>query len=87
MSEVCKLATLLLVMPATNAMSERSFSCLRRVKSYLRSTMTQTRLNNVMVLHVYKDLTDKLNLIDTANEFVKGSEHRETVFGTFLATD
>ena len=87
MSEVCKLVSLLLVMPATNATSERSFSCLRRVKSYLRSTMTQTRLNNVMVLHVYKDLTDELNLIDIGNEFVKGSAHRETVLGTFLATD
>ena len=84
MSEVCKLVS---VMPATNATSERSFSCLRRVKSYLRSTMTQTRLNNVMVLHVYKDLTDELNLIDIGNEFVKGSAHRETVLGTFLATD
>ena len=87
MSEVCKLVSLLLVMPATNATSERSFSCLRRVKSYLRSTMTQTRLNNVMVLHVYKDLTDELNLIDIGNEFVKGSAHREIVLGTFLATD
>ena len=44
-------------------------------------------LNNVMVLHVYKDLTDELNLIDIGNEFVKGSAHRETVLGTFLATD
>ena len=49
--------------------------------------MTQTGLNNVMVLHVYKDLTDELNLIDIGNEFVKGSAHRETVLGTFLATD
>ena len=32
---------LLLVMPATNASSERSFSALRRVKTYLRSTMSQ----------------------------------------------
>ncbi len=32
-------------MPATNASSERSFSALRRVKSYLRSTMLQERLN------------------------------------------
>lgn len=44
LSEVCKLLKLLLVMPATNATSERSFSSLRRIKSYLRSTMNQERL-------------------------------------------
>ena len=31
----------LLVMPASNTTSERSFSALRRVKTYLRTTMTQ----------------------------------------------
>lgn len=34
LSEVCKLNKLVLVMPATNAVSERSFSALRRVKGY-----------------------------------------------------
>ena len=38
-SEVCVLLKLILVMPSTNAVSERSFSALRRVKTYLRSTM------------------------------------------------
>ena len=73
-SQVCTLASLVLVMPATNAVSERSFSCLRRVKSYLRSTMTQNRLNNVMVLHVHKSRTDQLCCTDIGNEFVKGSQ-------------
>ena len=87
LSEVCTLASLILVMPATNAVSERSFSALRRLKSYLRATMTQTRLNNVLVLHVHKNLTDQLCLIEVGNEFVKGSSHREDLFGTFLPTD
>ena len=34
------LVSLILVMPATNATSERSFSALRRVKTFLRTTMT-----------------------------------------------
>lgn len=87
LSEVCKLVSLVLVMPATNAVSERSFSSLRRIKSYLRSTMTQTRLNNVMVLHVHKNRTDELCLTTIGNEFVKGSSHRETLFGKFLPSD
>lgn len=48
-SEVTVLLKVILVMPATNAISERSFSALRRVKSYLRSTMTQERLNNILI--------------------------------------
>ena len=37
-SQVLTLLHLILVMPATNASSERSFSMMRRVKTYLRST-------------------------------------------------
>lgn len=87
MPAVCTLASLILVMPATNAVSERSFSTLRRVKSYLRSTMSQARLNHTMLLHIHKNHTDQLDLIDIGNEFVKESPHRHSVFGTFLQTD
>ena len=83
LSEICIIAKLILVMPATNAVSERSFSALRRVKTYLRSTMKQTRLNHLMILHVHKDITNSLNLNDIGNEFVRCSEHRLSVFGHF----
>ncbi len=81
MSEVCKLVKLLYVMPATNAESERSFSTVRRIKSYLRSTMSQQRLNHLMLLNIHKSFTDKLNLVDVANDFIAGNEHRKNVFG------
>jgi len=45
---IFKLIHLLRVIPAT---AERSFSCLRRVKMWLRSTMSQTRLNSIVILH------------------------------------
>ena len=53
---------------------------MRRVKSYLRSTMSQERLNS---LHVHKELTDKIDLNSVANEFVSKSERRLHVFGNF----
>ena len=62
-------------------------NALRNVKSYLRSTMTQKRLNHLMVLYVHKNLTDSLDLVQVSNEFVSGSEHRMTVFGTFDTSD
>ena len=87
LSEVCTLASLILVMPATNAVSERSFSSLQHLKSYLRSTMSQTRLNNLMVLHIHSNCTDQLCLTEIGNKFIQGSTHRETIFGKFLPTD
>ena len=40
-SQVLTVLHILLVMPATNASSKRSFSALRRVKAYLHSTMSR----------------------------------------------
>ena len=87
MSEVCVLVSLIIVMPATNTTSERRFSALHTVKLYLKSTMTQTRLNSIIILSTYNHLTDKLDLIEIANQFVRGSEHRMTIFGTFSQSD
>ena len=81
MSEVGLFLKLVSVMPATNACSERSFSILRLIKSYLRSTMRQQCLNHLMVLNVHKEFTDKPSLINVAHEFISGSEHRKNVFG------
>jgi len=59
---------LILVLPATNATSEGSFSAMQRVKSHLRATMGWERLNNLMELHVHKEWTDKIILSNIVNE-------------------
>ncbi|RXM32747.1 52 kDa repressor of the inhibitor of the protein kinase [Acipenser ruthenus] len=38
--------------PVTTASAERSFRCLRRLKSYLRSTMGQDRLSGLAMLNL-----------------------------------
>ena len=86
-SEVTYLVKLILLAPATNAVSERSFSSLKRLKTYMRSTMGDDRLEHLMVLHIHRDLTDKLNLVEIANEFVGKNERRRQIFGTFTAND
>ena len=76
MSEVIKVAKILLAMPATNAISERSFSAMKRVKTYLRSTTTDSRMNHLMMLHY------------TANEFLERvPDSRKLIFGKFTKTD
>ena len=82
-SEIVILVKLILAIPATNASSERSFSALRRIKTYLRSSMTQLRLNNLMVLYVHRERLEQLNLEDIGNEFIDVNEHRQAIFGHF----
>ncbi len=48
---------------------------------------SETTFNHLMVVHVHRELTDKLNLTAVANEFVSGSEHRSTLFRTFEPSD
>ena len=75
---ICKL---LLVNPATSAISGRSFSMARRVKTWLRANMKQQRFNNVALLHTHKGRTDKIRLLDVANEFVQRNENHFRNFG------
>ena len=82
-SQVVHLVKLVLLMPATNAVSERSASAMRCIKTYLRSSMTQTRLNNAMVVHIHKHLTDSLDYAKVLNEFVSANEDRRARFGKF----
>ena len=80
------LVRIVLVNPATNSVSERSFSAMPLLKNYLRSTIGQSRLNATMLLHVRKNRTEQLSVIDLANTFVN-SEHRMSVFGNFSEND
>jgi len=74
-------------MPATNAVGERTFSALRRGKTYLSSTTGDPRLNHHMVLQVHKDGTDVSTLVDIANDFVGEEENRKQLFEKLSAND
>ena len=83
LSEVDKVLRLNLTLPLTSASAERCFSGLRRLKSYLRSTMTQKRLNQLMLLYAHNDRVDELHLPDIAKEFIQKNPRRASYFGTF----
>ncbi len=82
LNQVALVIKFVLLMPATNAVSERSASALRRIKTYLR-TMTQQRVNNIMVLHIHKHLTDSVNQKEILNEFITSNDDRRKHFGLF----
>ena len=81
-SEMDKLLRLYLTVPITSATSERAFSTLRRLLTYLRSTMTEKRLNNCCLLHIHKDVVDEMPLQPTATEFIMANDERRDYFGT-----
>ena len=65
-----------------SVISARAFSAMRRLKNFLRSSISQPRLNHVMILHIHKERTDKLDLTTIAKEFISINERREN-FGWF----
>lgn len=82
--QVEQLIRLLLTIPASSAEAERSFSSLRRLKSYLRSTMKQERLNHCTILHVHQAAVDNLDVNEIAQDFVDKCETRRAAFGNFI---
>ena len=56
---------------------------MRQIKSYLRNIMGQAQLNHLMVLNIYEEQLDKLDMVAIANEFVSSNEHHLRFFGKF----
>ncbi len=56
--QVLVLLKLLLVCPVSSCECERSFSALRRLKTWLRTTMIQCRL----ICHVHQEQLDNVNV-------------------------
>ena len=80
--DTMRLLRLLLTLPASSATSERSFSALRRLKTWLRATMTQARLNAVAVCHVHRERVAQVDVDRVAAAFVQLNPHRERIFGS-----
>ena len=81
--EVDKLLRLYYTIPITSATAERTFSTIRRLKSYLHSTMSQRRLNHLIILHTYKHLTEQIDLQAIAVDFINRNNRRINYFGHF----
>lgn len=50
------LLIILATFPVTTSASERSFSTLRRLKSYLRNIVGENRLNDLALMNIYRDI-------------------------------
>ena len=70
MSEVFKLYNLVLTIPPTTASVERSFSALKRIKTYQRNTTEEQRLSSLALMSIEKDLLTNLTKEDAFYEAV-----------------
>ena len=68
---------MLLCTPVSNCSTERSFSCLKRVKTYLRSCISAERLSDLAIMNIEFDVTAKIEFDDIINEFATLQSRRK----------
>lgn len=64
-------------LPVSTCENERSFSMLKRVKTYLRNTTSENRLNGLALLNVCRDLTPSVD--DILLDLSKNKDMRLTI--------
>lgn len=67
---------LLLTLPVTVASGERSFSYLRLIKNYMRSTMLEERLNGLALIAIEQRVQRTLDMEALVKEFAEAKERR-----------
>lgn len=74
-----KLLQIALTLAVSSAQCERSFSALKRIKTYLRTTMTDQRLSDVSILSIERDLSGKICFNEVMEQFEGGESNRSIV--------
>lgn len=69
--------------PMSSATAERSFSAMRRLKTWTRAKTGPNHLNNILFAVLHKDYMDDVNIHTVADEFIKFNEKRLSYFGHF----
>ncbi len=78
--EIVKLVKIILTMAISTCTAERSYSGLRRLKTYLRSTMSQERLNAVALINAHRDVLRNMNLDPMMDDFIRRCPVRTNTF-------
>ncbi|XP_050876445.1 uncharacterized protein LOC127080158 [Lathyrus oleraceus] len=71
---------ILLTILVTVASAERSFSKLELLKTYLRSTMSQERLNGLTLIAIENDILEIIKYEDLVDDFASKSVRRKALF-------
>ena len=82
-TEVSSLIRIILTLPVPRCSAERSFLGRRRLKTYLRSRMTQERLNALVLMNTHKDILGCLDIDNLVDNFISKSSVRKKTFMFF----
>ena len=80
-ANVHRMIKIYLSVPLSSATAERTFSVMRRCKTWLRAQTEGNHLNNVMFATIHKDLMDGIDVKQVAKEFCQKTEQRRNYFG------
>ena len=64
-----ELLQIAMTISVSTAKCERCFSALKRIKTYLRNSMSEQRLSDLAVLSIERDFSDSLELDLVVNNF------------------
>ena len=64
-----KLMQLVMTLPVSSATCERSFSAMRRVRNYLRTTMSEDRFSALSLLYIERDLSSNIDVHDVVAHY------------------
>lgn len=86
-SQTKKLCSIVMCLPSTSVTAERSFSAMRRIKTYLRSTISEERFSSLAFLSIEKEFVSDLQkwnkrkfYDNVITEFTKKSRRMEFTF-------
>uniref|UniRef100_A0A6P7FT20 Uncharacterized protein LOC114333770 n=1 Tax=Diabrotica virgifera virgifera TaxID=50390 RepID=A0A6P7FT20_DIAVI len=78
--DVCTACVMYLTVPVTVAKAERSFSKLKIIKNYLRSTMGQERLANLAILSIENDRAKQIDIDSVTDDFASAKVRKKDFF-------
>lgn len=74
-----KLLKIFATLPVSTATAERSFSTLRRLKTYLRTTTGADRLNGLALMCIHRDISSAINPQDVITGLAKRNRRLDFV--------
>ncbi|CAF3901627.1 unnamed protein product [Rotaria sordida] len=78
LSSMNELLKILWTIPVNSCQCERSFSCLKRLKTYLRNSMGEERLSGIALLNIERNF--EINLDQIVTDFIVKKDIRKTIF-------
>ena len=74
-----KLIQIALTICVTSAECERCFSALKRIKSYLRSSMTEERLVDLASISIERDFAQEMSIEEIIDQFSASDRNRTII--------